>query len=775
MDDSSTVPTQAEREGNFCGTGVTLYDPNSNMSGPRTALPCDIGSMINPISQGLLQYIPLPNLPGTANNYLLETTVPNNFININTRVTHTISPKFNVAAVYNISQNHTTSIANFAPLTGTTSTRGQNVTLSLTQNWTTRLINTTAFNFTRSRSQVLDSFAYTDDVAASLGITGISASPIDYGIPQIGLTGFTGLSDTVPTLHRNETFRFTDSVTWARPKHTIKIGGELRRMQVNTLSDPDPLGTFTFTGYMTSQLETSPATGALVSTPGTGSPLADFLLGLPQSTNERFGSPSIYLRNWGVVGYATDDWHWKPSLTIQLGLRWEAVTPPTELYGHLADLDVNPTFTQVAVVTPGQVAPYSGQLPDSLIRPDWRDWAPRFGFAWRVPGEMFNGKNKHAMIVRGGYSIFYNSSIYSTLGQSLANQPPWATAVTNATSTSQVLTLADGFPAEPSSVTTNTIAVNPNFRNPYVQIWTLGVESQIVEGLVWNLIYTGTKGTDLDLLAAPNRLPPGTSSSTGTIANAQGFTYNTYGANSIFNALQAVLLRRMHNGMTFNLRYTYGKSIDDASTIGGNGATVVQQFPLFSLERGRSSFDIRHQLRGTYTYELPFGDRKRWARNGWQANLLSNWRLSGNVVFQTGMPYTAQYNSGTADFSGSGGNFSTRPNQIADPNLPWTQRGPLDFFDTAAFVAPAAGEYGDASRNTIGGPGMVLWNAQVARTITLGRDGRRRFDFRWEVSNVLNHPNYTGLNTLLGSPTFGQVSGAQGMRTMDFVLRLNFQ
>jgi len=231
--------------------------------------------------------------------------VPNNFININTRVTHTISPKFNVAAVYNISQNHTTSIANFAPLTGTTSTRGQNVSLSLTQNWTTRLINSSAFNFTRSRSQVLDSFAYTSDVAASLGSPASPPARLTMASHRLA-HGFTGLSDTVPTLHRNETFRFTDSVTWARPKHTIKIGGELRRMQVNTLSDPDRWAPSRYRLHDQPTRDESRDRSSGVHA-RTGSPLADFLLGFPQSTNERFGSPSIYLRNWGIVGYATDD------------------------------------------------------------------------------------------------------------------------------------------------------------------------------------------------------------------------------------------------------------------------------------------------------------------------------------------------------------------------------------------------------------------------------------------------------------------------------------
>ncbi len=781
LTDFSTVPTAAERTGNFCGAGVTLYDYTSNFDGPRTALPCDISGMINPISAGLLQYVPAPNLTASASspyNYLLETTVPNNTFSINGRIIQTINAKFNFMVAYNIRQAYSETIANFPALTGTTSSRGQSVNIVFNQNLTTRLINATSFNFTRQRTQTLNPFSNVNDVAANLGITGISTAPIDYGIPQIALAGFTGLSDPVPALHRNETFMYGDTLSYALPKHTLHFGVQIRRLQVNTFSDPNPLGTFTFTGYLTEQLAPNPTTGVMGAVGGTGSPLADFLLGLPQSTNEQFGSASTYLRNWGFVGYYSDDWHVKPTFTVTYGLRWEAVTPPTEINGHLADLDVNSNFTSTAVVTPGEIAPYSGALPDSLIRPDWHDFSPRLAIAWRVPGKMFSGT--HALTVRSGYAMFYNTSIYNTLAQELANQPPWAVAATNATQASQILTLADGFPCQVGgtgttcNTNTNTVAVNPNYRNGYVQIWNLGLETQIAEGLVLNLTYQGTKGTDLDLLTAPNRLPPGVSSETGSIANTNGFTYDTYGANSIYHSLQTNVIRRMHNGMTFNVRYVYGKSIDDASSIGGHAATVVQQFPLFDLERGLSTFDIRHTIRGTYTYELPFGERKKWAHTGLEAKLLGNWRLSGNAGFQTGLPFTAQYNSGTADFSGAGGNFSTRPNELFNPNLPYSQRTPLVFFNTGAFAAPPSGDYGDGGRDTIEGPRAITWNTQLARTITMGRDGRARLDLRWEVNNVLNHANFTGLNTLVGSPNFGSVVSAGGMRTMDMVMRFNF-
>ena len=274
------------------------------------------------------------------------------------------------------------------------------------------------------------------------------------------------------------------------------------------------------------------------------------------------------------------------------------------------------------------------------------------------------------------------------------------------------------------------------------------------------------------MLSALNRPAPGTT--VPPITNAGNFIYDTSGGNSIYNALQVRFQRRMSHGIMFNAIYTYGKSVDDASSIGGGSPIVVQNPADLKAEYGLSSFDVRHQLRANYYYELPFGDRHRFAQKGASAALLGNWRLSGNITARTGTPFTAvAAPSGTGD-TGGGGIFALRADQVCDPNLPAGQRTPLNFFNTACFVAPPPGQFGNAARNTIEGPGMFSWNFQISKWVPFGKDRNHRLDIRWEITNLTNTPNLVGLSTVVGSSTYGRVLGAGAMRTMDIMTRVNF-
>jgi hypothetical protein len=771
VDTFATVPTAQERRGDFTDRGVQLFDPSSNPASRRVSLGSILpGARLDPGALGLLQFIPLPNLPGLVQNFHLQTRVPTASERFNIRLLHTISPKFNLSGVYNLSQTSTHAFQSLPDFESNQSTRGQNLTLGLTQNWTPRLLHDTRVFWTRNRTRTLNQFAFKDDVGASLGITGISTSPIDFGVPLISLTNFTDLNDPVPALQRNQTLRIVDSLSWSLPKHTLRGGGEVRRIQSNTVADPTPRGAFTFTGLMTSQLD---ANGQPVL--GTGFDFADFLLGLPQSTTERFGSSATYFRSWGFVGYFQDDWHIHPRFTLNAGLRYEAVTPPIELFNKIANLDVNQGFTAVATVIPGQIGPFSGPLPRSLVRGDYKNWSPRIGIAWKpsLGGLMQN----HTAVVRAGYGIFYNESIYNQLAASMANQPPFAQAQTRLTSAAQLLTLENGFPPAPPTTAPNTVAVDPNYRVGYAQLWSLAVETQVAQNLTAEVTYTGTKGTHLDLLRAPNRAPAGSPLETEQrrqISNALGFTYDTFGASSTYHALQVRVQRRFAHGLMLAGLYTYGKSIDNASSIGGGTPVVIQDDKNFRLDRGLSSFDIRHQFRANYVYELPLGERRRWARNGWRAAAFGNWTISGYLIARTGTPFTARVLGSAANNSGTGANFSERADQVGDPSLPADQRTPLHFFNTAAFVLPPPGRFGNAARGTIPGPGTFSVNFALARRIPLGRDQQHRVDLRWEVANLTNTPSFTGLSTVVNSATYGRVLAAQAMRTMNFVLRFSF-
>jgi hypothetical protein len=768
VDQFSTVPTLVERSGNFCDRYPQLQLNIPNLGPVGCQIPASVP--LNSAAQGLLQFIPEPNLPGFVDNFHLQMQVPTQQDRLNVRVLHSISPKLNARVIYSFSQSSNHAFQSFPDFESHVATRGQSVTLGLTQNLSRTWINDSQLIFSRNRVQTLDNFAFTDDVAGALGITGVSTAPIDFGPPQLSFNNFTKAAPAVPSLVRNQTYRFVDAVTYMLPKHTVTFGAELRRIENNITSDQTPEGLFTFSGLITAL------------------DFADFLLGLPHSTNVRFGNPSDYFRSWGTAGYVSDDWRVGADFTLQFGVRYEFFSPPTELNGHLSNLDFDPLTSRVAQIAPAcpamvtstlpclpaQAAPFSGALPDSLIRPSYQNWAPRVGIAWRPPIKSL--QTSHSMVVRAGYSRFYNESIYTQLLSELANQPPWSNSELRIAGASDVLTLEDGFPANVAARNTiqNTYAVNPNYKVGYAQIWNLSVETNIANNTALVVTYTGTKGTHLDLLYAPNRTVPGSLVPTGPVAHAGNFIYDTSGANSIYNSLQVRVQKRMSHGIMINGTYTYANSIDDASSIGGGTPMVVQDASNLAAEYGLSSFNIRHQARINYLYELPLGQGHRFAQKGWSGALLGNWRFSGNIGAQTGTPYTAEVVGTSAANVGSGGVFATRADEICNPNLPASERAPLDFFDTACFLVPAAGQLGNAGRNTIIGPGMFIWNVQVAKTFLLGKEQQHRLDLRWEIANLTNTPNLAGLSTLVNSATFGQVTGAGAMRAMNVVTRFTF-
>ncbi|MEX2663318.1 MAG: hypothetical protein WD227_15415, partial [Vicinamibacterales bacterium] len=285
---------------------------------------------------------------------------------------------------------------------------------------------------------------------------------------------------------------------------------------------------------------------------------------------------------------------------------------------------------------------------------------------------------------------------------------------------------------------------------------------------VWNVgaNYTHTRGASLDIVRAPNRGPDGL-----RIPDVQPFLWQTSEGESILNALSLRMRRRPVRGLGGGLTYTLAKSRDNASTIGGGGTVVAQNDQDLDAEWGLSSFDRRHQFAADMSLELPFGPNRRWLTNGgaW-AKLLENWRASASYTWQSGTPYTPRVQAAAADVArGTSGtlraDYNGGPIQVNDPSIDL-------FFNTGAFSAPSAGAFGNASRNMIIGPGSRQLNAQFARDIRLGRT--RVLSVTLNASNLLNMVNYTGIDTVVNSRTFGQVTSVRPMRSMQLGLRFRF-
>jgi hypothetical protein len=338
--------------------------------------------------------------------------------------------------------------------------------------------------------------------------------------------------------------------------------------------------------------------------------------------------------------------------------------------------------------------------------------------------------------------------------------------------------LRNGFPAEPSTKVHNSYAVDRYYRIGYVQSWNLNLQKDLRRGLVLEAAYMGSKGAKLDLLRAPNRAPAGSQISTEDrrlIGYADSFIFETSGAASIYHAMLLRVNRRFARGISLNGSYTWSKSLDSASSIGGGSLLVAQDDNNLRAERGLSAFDVRHRLNINYVLELPFGRGKKYlSQSSWGSRFFSNWTFTGWVALSSGSPFTARILGNASNNSGTGGNWSERADATGQPvALPRSERTVTHYFNTQAFALPAPGKFGNAGRNTIIGPGSLLLTLTVSRDIRIDENGKS-LSLVCQANNLLNTPNFRGLATVVNSSNFGRITGTNPMRTLELTLRFRF-
>jgi hypothetical protein len=292
------------------------------------------------------------------------------------------------------------------------------------------------------------------------------------------------------------------------------------------------------------------------------------------------------------------------------------------------------------------------------------------------------------------------------------------------------------------------------------------VQHELTPTLLLNVGYTGSKGTALDMLRAPNRGPDGLK-----IPDVEPFNWETSQGSSILHAGSVRLRKRMSRGVSVGGTYTYSKSIDNASSIGGGAQVVAQDDTNLRAERGLSSFDQRHKLTGDWLVELPWGEGRKWlTKPSLAQKMFGDWMLQSSFTVASGTPFTARVLGNASDVArGTNGtlraNYNGESIQIGDRSI-------RHWFNTAAFTVPGLGTYGNSGRNTIIGPGSWLMNLALSKNIPLKES--MGLEMRAEASNVLNHPNYSGIDTTVNSPTFGQVISVASMRKMTLSLHYRF-
>jgi hypothetical protein len=738
---SALMPIASERAGDFSQTllGRALIDPTTGAPFPGNIIPQE---RISPQAQALLLLYPQPNFVSSRYNYQVPIKTTSDADNLQTRLQKTINNKNQLSGTFAFQRTNMAG-PNLFGFNDTTSTQGIDTSVSLVHRFTQRMFGTLKFQYNRLTTRVTPFFAERVNVSGAAGITGNNQEPLNWGPPQLGFaSGLATLSDARQSLTRNQTTSIGYDHFWSRNAHNLRFGGDFRRQQFNLLSQQDPRGTFTFTGA------------------ATGYDFADFLLGVPSTSSIAFGNADKYLRANSWDGYFTDDWRMSSGFTLNAGMRWEYGSPISERYGRLVNLDiVNGFAAEAPVVANSPVGLLSGEhYPGSLVRPDKTGFEPRIAFAWHPI-------LASSLVVRGGYGIYYDTSVYLSIAMRMVQQAPLSKSLSVQNTPQNPLTLANGFIAPPGE-TPNTFAVDPNFRVGYAHNWQLSVQRDLPAALMFTATYLGIKGTRARQEFLPNTYPTGALDPCPTCTS--GYSYLTSNGNSTKHAGTVQIRRRLHNGFTATAAYTFSKAIDDAMLGGkGQGGTVVAQDWLnLAAERGLSNFDQRHVLAVQAQYSSGVGLGGGALMSGWRGALLKEWTLATSMTAGSGLPQTPVY---FAVQHGTGVTGSIRPLYTGASLY---DAPPGFYLNPAAYTAPLDGQWGNAGRDTITGPAQFSLGASLARSFKITE--RVNTDLRLDATNALNHVTYTAWNTTTTNAQFGLPVGANAMRSVRLNLRVRF-
>jgi len=830
-DGYATVPTIAERAGdlsglvNDSGQQILIYDPvtGQQFSGNQIPLPATSAQYvpyrsISPQAAALLgtctpadtqaPFIPCPNLTNTASgyNYHLLTVSPSRSNQVSARYNRTLTGTSTTSTGRNGTGFNRTSTANqglrqsvnfsyswsnsssdqvnmFPQLDGHSASTSNSVSAGYTASYH-RVTSSFSASWSRNNNQSTNLFTNTtNDVEAELGIIVPNNVPLNYGLPGISMTGFSGLNETQPNFSIGQNLSVSESVSWRHGNHNMRYGFGYRHVDSAVLTGSNQTGNFSFTGMFTAVNPTDQ---------NSGSSLADFLLGLPQQTTLDSSQSKTYLREGSYNAYAQDDWRANRSLTINYGVRWEFNEPYTEKNNHLAEVLTNPAADPNCSVSSTDAFACISELqagesgyPAALVYPFHKAFAPRVGIAWRVP------KIK-STTVRVGYGMNYMVNEYqgfanqmshqpmkNAQGQYVVNEQTNSETLNNAPSSACVQTLScfswitgNSVSAFPTPNTIGNYALNPHYGMPYVQTWSLNIQKTLPFGLVLNVGYSGSKSSHLDTESAPRALP----SSPDTNPNGQVFVYDRAEAFYKMNAGTVSLNKRMSKGISMGANYQFSHAIDNATSVNGSSGSVVQDWQDLAAEEANSSLVPRQSVSGNYSIQLPFGEGRWLATSGKPALILEGFTVTGSFTFASGGWLTPNYAANSINVAcGTAGAY--RLNRV--PGVSITQGGGSmkHWFNTDAFSLPTAtagycDAFGSAPRNSILGPGTVQNNGSLSRTVRLG--DTRSFEFRANLNNAFNTVQYQGVDTTYGTPQWGQVTSVGGMRSFSFMANFRY-
>ena len=573
------------------------------------------------------------------------------------------------------------------------------------------------------------------------------------------------------------------SVSMIRGKHSMKAGFEFNYMQGWT----DGLFTSQF-NY--SALQTSDPNPA--DTAATGSSLASFLLGVPSGGTRNVGITAAYMRDKTEALYFQDDIKVTRKLTVNAGLRWEYDKWPTEVHNHLSEFD----FADNKFVWAGP-NPLLGVGPNindpSLMRPDYRDFAPRLGVAYGLTPKT---------TLRSGFGMFYGSNYYWE-GQGARGTWPYAIGDTleglNAPGSAAIVYTEHMYPTYNSPVpgtpadAQHTMARDN--RTPYSIQWNFGVQRELANNLMVEVEYVGDGGRHMPLFTNENDPAPGPGTVgqpghfrpyqyadpvMGTYPSSTGFGADSEMDNvavSAYNSLQVKIEKKFSNGLQFLASYAWGHYIDEGGS-GFSQSSAPQIDNNFKADRGDGTFDYRHVFTGNWVYDLPAGQGRRFLNhaNPIVTAVLGGWEFTGITHFNTGGPLGFGVNK---DIANTGQRSLTeRPDLISGQPQRTTPSSGMDqttgYANKAAFVEPALYTYGNLGRNTARQLGFENFDLGLYKNFPI-HENKQSIQFRAEFFNAFNHVNLGGIDGTIEDTSFGSIGGTQNnSREIQFALKLYF-
>lgn len=777
---SASVPTAAERQGDFSGLPSPLRDFTKGgalVPGGRI-----LPSQFNPVALEVINdFYPLGN---TSPSIYTTTQVGQNQSNqAGGRLDFDRSENDQFFARYSYSNGYNVNPFSVrgSPLPGfpvRDDLTGHSAVLSNTHLFSPELSNAarlTYFRFLFNFDQRLNQLTPSD-----LGLDYNSSSAIGAGTPFLNLSGYSpaGGAITGPRNTVQNTYELTDGLVWFHNKHSVKFGGEFRRTQINAIQAIAPNAFFVFS----SSLPTSDG-------------FANLLLGRPVTFYQGIGEFNRGLRNWGTAAYAQDEWRASRRLTINYGLRWEIINPNTEIHNRLSTF-VSGEQSRVFPTAPPGVLVVGDPGVSAGVAPNYyKALMPRVGLA-------FDPTGKGLWSIRAAYGIFYDpfSNGANLAIQAPLSSVPWGQFFQIAGANVPFVNPYGGKPLPPKDTflrPTTTVVLDNAARPPYAQDWNFSVERSIQKNYLLEVRYVGTKGTRLprNVDANPAIYGPGATAgnadrrrlyadcpSSSAPCGLATVAKLLYGTNSTYEAAQISLSHRYSSNILFNVSYWFSKSLDYLSSMtlaGASSQTLagendLAQNPLdLRAEHGPSLFDAKQRFVASGSWALPFGKNER----GFVGAVVHGWQLNIIASANSGTPFTV-YDSADVSLQPSNppitGYFASRPDLVSNPNT-----GPhtiTNWVSRSAFLrlnpVTQAGQFGNAGRNVVRGPAFADIDLSAMKNFRLTEAAT--LQFRAESFNVANHPNFGIPVADIASTNFGRITQAGSPRLMQFALKLLF-